>query len=75
MKTLLECDADPNAKTGQGATPMRLAKVLGWNQVIALLATKGRDQIGGSEKGGSIELPRRRTLKQQHPALIRTTRE
>ena len=31
----LECGADPNAVTNHGATPTKLAKVLGWNKVIA----------------------------------------
>ena len=38
VQVLLEAGADPNAVTQHGATPMRLAKALGWENVIALLA-------------------------------------
>lgn len=41
VEVLLECGADPNAVTNHGATPTRLAKVLGWHKVVALLAAKG----------------------------------
>jgi uncharacterized protein len=41
VEILLECGADPNAVTNHGATSMRLAKVLGWDKVVALLASKG----------------------------------
>ena len=41
VEILLECGADPNAVTNHGATPMKLAKVLAWNKVVALLAAKG----------------------------------
>ena len=41
VEILLESGADPNAVTNHGATPMKLAKVLAWNKVVALLAAKG----------------------------------
>ena len=40
VKVLLEAGADPNAVTDHGMTPLRLAKSLGWDQVVALLARK-----------------------------------
>lgn len=44
VKVLLEAGADPNAKSPRGATPLKLAKVLGWKKVVALL-----------ERGGATE--------------------
>jgi ankyrin repeat protein len=41
VEVLLKRGADPNAMTNNGATPMRLAKVLGWDKVVALLAANG----------------------------------
>ena len=41
VEVLLKCGADPNAMTNQGATPMKLAKVFGWDKVVALLAANG----------------------------------
>jgi uncharacterized protein YegJ (DUF2314 family) len=41
VKILLECGADLNAVTDHGMTPMQLAKSLGWDKVVALLASKG----------------------------------
>jgi uncharacterized protein len=41
VKVLLECGADPNAVTNDGMTPMQLARSLGWEKVVALLAGKG----------------------------------
>jgi len=38
VKVLLEGGADPNALTGHGMTPMQLAKSLGWDRVVAVLA-------------------------------------
>jgi uncharacterized protein len=40
VKVLLEAGADPNAVTDQGMTPLDLAKSLGWDKVVALLAKK-----------------------------------
>jgi uncharacterized protein YegJ (DUF2314 family) len=41
VEKLLQCGADPNARTHQGATPMSLARSLGWDKVVALLARHG----------------------------------
>jgi uncharacterized protein YegJ (DUF2314 family) len=41
VKILLECGADPNAVAANGATPLRLAKVLGWERVVKLLVNNG----------------------------------
>jgi uncharacterized protein len=41
VRVLLECGADPNARTDHGMTPMQLARSLGWEKVVALLATNG----------------------------------
>ncbi len=38
---MLKHGADPNAKTGNGMTPLRLAKSLGWKKVAALLEQAG----------------------------------
>jgi uncharacterized protein YegJ (DUF2314 family) len=38
VKVLLEAGADPGAVTDQGLTPLDLARSLGWNKVVALLA-------------------------------------
>jgi ankyrin repeat protein len=38
VKVLLAAGADPNAVTKHGMTPMQLAKSLGWDNVVALLA-------------------------------------
>jgi uncharacterized protein len=38
VKVLLEAGADPNAVTNHGMTPLQLAKSLGWEKVVALLA-------------------------------------
>lgn len=38
VKVLLEAGADPRAVTQHGATPLRLAKALGWENVIAILS-------------------------------------
>jgi uncharacterized protein YegJ (DUF2314 family) len=40
VKVLLEAGADPNAVTNHGMTPLQLAKSLGWDKVVALLAKK-----------------------------------
>lgn len=40
IKILLEAGADPNAKTPDGKTPLQLARILGWESVVALLQTK-----------------------------------
>ena len=44
VEVLLKCGADPNAITNQGATPMKLAKVFGWDKVVALLAANGANK-------------------------------
>jgi uncharacterized protein YegJ (DUF2314 family) len=36
VKVLLEAGADPHAVTHHGMTPLQLAKVLGWDKVVAL---------------------------------------
>jgi uncharacterized protein YegJ (DUF2314 family) len=41
VEVLLKRGADPNAMTNDGATPVRLAKVLGWEKVVALLVANG----------------------------------
>ena len=41
VKVLLDADADVNALTGHGMTPLQLAKSLGWDKVAALLEGKG----------------------------------
>jgi uncharacterized protein YegJ (DUF2314 family) len=41
VKVLLEAGADPNAKTRDGTTPLQLAKLLGWDKVVALLEKSG----------------------------------
>lgn len=41
VQVLLDCGADVNAVTAQGATPLQLAKSLGWDKVVALLVSKG----------------------------------
>jgi uncharacterized protein YegJ (DUF2314 family) len=41
VNVLLDCGADVNAKTNHGMTAIQLAKSLGWDKVIALLASKG----------------------------------
>jgi uncharacterized protein YegJ (DUF2314 family) len=38
VKVLLAAGADPNAVTNHGMTPLQLAKSLGWENVVALLA-------------------------------------
>jgi ankyrin repeat protein len=40
VKVLLEAGADPNVVTNHGMTPLQLAKSLGWDKVVALLAKK-----------------------------------
>ena len=37
VKVLLDAGADPDAVTDGGMTPLRLAKSLGWDKVVALL--------------------------------------
>jgi uncharacterized protein YegJ (DUF2314 family) len=41
VKVCLECGADPNAVTGHGMTPTQLARSLGWEKVVTLLAGHG----------------------------------
>jgi uncharacterized protein len=41
VKILLECGADPNARTVHGMTPLQLARSLGWERVVSLLLNKG----------------------------------
>lgn len=41
VKVLLEAGADPNVKTNDGLTPLKLAKTLGWDNVLAVLARAG----------------------------------
>jgi ankyrin repeat protein len=41
VNVLLECGADVTAKTNHGMSAIQLAKSLGWDKVIALLASKG----------------------------------
>jgi uncharacterized protein YegJ (DUF2314 family) len=41
VKVLLEAGANPNALTNDGTTPLQLARALDWDQVVALLASKG----------------------------------
>jgi ankyrin repeat protein len=40
VKILLEFDADVNAVTDRGMTPLQLAKSLGWDKVVALLKSR-----------------------------------
>ena len=40
VKILLEAGADPNASADNGMTPLQLAKVLGWDGVVALLTRR-----------------------------------
>jgi uncharacterized protein YegJ (DUF2314 family) len=44
VKVLLEAGADPNALTDHGMTPLQLAKSLGWEKVIVLLADRGANR-------------------------------
>ena len=41
VKVLLEFEADPNAKTRDGKTPLQLARSLGWERVAAILIRVG----------------------------------
>jgi uncharacterized protein YegJ (DUF2314 family) len=41
VKVLLEHGAEANAVTENGLTPLQLAKLLGWDKVVALLVSKG----------------------------------
>ena len=41
VKVLLEFEADPNAKTRDGKTPLQLARSLGWERVAAILVRAG----------------------------------
>jgi uncharacterized protein YegJ (DUF2314 family) len=41
VRVLLEAGADPKALTDHGMTPLQLAKSLGWDKVVSLLASKG----------------------------------
>ena len=41
VQVLLEAGADPNAVTDHGMTPLQLARSLGWDKVVALLASSG----------------------------------
>jgi uncharacterized protein YegJ (DUF2314 family) len=41
VEVLLNFGADPNAVTNHGLKPLQLAKSLGWNQVMQLLASRG----------------------------------
>jgi ankyrin repeat protein len=41
VKVLLEAGANPNALTNDGMTPLQLARALAWDQVVALLVSKG----------------------------------
>lgn len=41
VKVLLDAGFDPNLKTNHGATPLKLAHVLGWEKVAALLMAQG----------------------------------
>lgn len=40
VKVLLEAGADPKSATNHGMTPLQLARSLGWDKVVALLAPK-----------------------------------
>lgn len=40
VKVLLDAGADRNAVTPQGKTPLQLARILGWESVVALLQAK-----------------------------------
>jgi uncharacterized protein YegJ (DUF2314 family) len=41
VQVMLDAGADVNAKTDGGATPLQLARSLGWDRVVALLVSKG----------------------------------
>ena len=41
VKVLLEFEADPNARTKDGRTPLELARALGWEKVAAILIRAG----------------------------------
>ncbi|MCE9561475.1 MAG: DUF2314 domain-containing protein [Planctomycetes bacterium] len=41
VKVLLEFGADPNTPTGNGMTPLQLARCLGWEKIAALLIQHG----------------------------------
>lgn len=41
VKILLEFEADPNARTAEGRTPLQLARSLGWEKVAAILIRAG----------------------------------
>jgi len=41
VKVLLEFEADPNAKTRDGKTPLQLARSLGWERVAEILVRAG----------------------------------
>jgi uncharacterized protein YegJ (DUF2314 family) len=41
VRALLEAGADPNAVTGDGMTPLQLARSLGWDRIVALLVSNG----------------------------------
>lgn len=41
VRVLLESGADPNAMTDHGWTPLRCARSLGWDKVVALLKNSG----------------------------------
>jgi uncharacterized protein YegJ (DUF2314 family) len=41
VNVLLDAGADPNAVTDDGMTPLRLARSLGWDKVVAVLVSKG----------------------------------
>lgn len=41
VRVLLDGGADPNAKTPRGATPLHLARSLGWDAVADLLTSRG----------------------------------
>ena len=40
VKVLLDAGADPGAVTDHGMTPLQLARSLGWENVVALLARR-----------------------------------
>jgi uncharacterized protein YegJ (DUF2314 family) len=44
VEILLKAGADPNARTKAGATPMSLARSLGWDKVVALMAKHGASE-------------------------------
>lgn len=41
VTVLIEFGADVNARTSDGATPLQLARILGWDKVIAMLQSHG----------------------------------